>query len=198
MYNCFYHSSQQAVAQCQRCGKSLCRSCSRTYAFNPSDWHGKTLCPNCTRDILKEERAEMESCRSDHIGRIVGTAIGMVIGLVAGILIGKNAGYTALYAVLLTFIGGAIVGSIKAVLSCLGTVFKSVIVGTIGGYLSDNPVVGLLLALPVFIWAVIKAMALVLVEIVKSIYHTIRSIIWVVGYSKSVKQYDDSLAELGG
>lgn len=197
MSSCFFHTSQEAVAQCQRCGKNLCRSCSKTYGFHPSDWHGKTLCPKCTKDVLSIEKAEMEEYRSEHIGRIIGTAVGMAIGLVAGIVIGKNIGEgTVLYAILFMLIGGAIFGSIKSVLKALVTVFKSVIVGTLGGYLSGNPIVGLFLALPMLIWAIIKAMVLVGIEIIKSLFNTIKSIVWIAGYSRSVKQYEDTLAEL--
>ena len=130
MSNCFFHTSQEAVAQCQRCGKNLCRSCSKTYPFSPSNWHGKTLCPKCMSDVLKTEREEMDDCRSEHIGRIIATGIGMAIGIVAGIMIGHSAGEgTVLYAVLLMFVGGALIGSIRSILRALVTVFKSVIVG---------------------------------------------------------------------
>ena len=197
MSSCFYHTSQEAVAQCQRCGKNLCKSCSKTYGFHPSDWHGKALCPKCTRDVLSTERAEMEKYRSEHIGRIIGTAIGMAIGLVAGIMIGKKTGDgTAIYAILLTLVGGAIVGSINAVLKALVTVFKSVIVGTLGGYFSDNPMIGFFLALPMLVWALLKAIILIVAEIIKSLYSTVKSFIWIAKYSRSVKQYDDSLAKL--
>ena len=138
----------------------------------------------------------MEEGKSEHIGRIIGTAIGMVIGLIVGIVIGKENGEIAIYAIPITLVGGAIAGSISAVLKALVTVFKSVIIGTLGGYLSGNPIVGLFLALPMLVWAALKAMALIAVEIIKSLFNTIKSIIWVAKYSKSVNQYDEALAEL--
>lgn len=199
MSSCFFHSAQEAVSQCQRCGKNLCRSCSKTYGFHPSEWHGKTLCPKCTRDILNTEKAEMESHRTEHISRIILTIVGMAIGLVAGVMLFKNTGDgNILYIILFTLIGGALAGSITAVLKALVTVFKSVIVGTLGGYFSGNPIVGLFLALPMLVWAEIKAIVLILIEIIKSFYNTAKSIVWIAKYSNSVRQYDESLSKLNG
>jgi len=42
---CFYHKSEQAVAQCKKCGKGICRICYDRYAKKDSEYAG--LCKDC-------------------------------------------------------------------------------------------------------------------------------------------------------
>lgn len=61
--NCFYHAEREAVAQCQNCGKGLCRECASLL--------NQPYCIDCVREYAGEQKKQMIKC--------------IVLGLVIGI-----------------------------------------------------------------------------------------------------------------
>lgn len=52
---CFYHEDRDAVATCQKCGKSLCKEC--TMKYKP------IICEDCHQEEVREQEEELEQYR---------------------------------------------------------------------------------------------------------------------------------------
>lgn len=88
---CFYHEGVDAVATCQRCGKTLCKKC--------AEKHDPCLCDSCY-EIIQNERAQKKQAeenvrkqkyraalvdtRSEFVRACLYGVIWVVIGLVYG------------------------------------------------------------------------------------------------------------------
>lgn len=45
---CYYHPTEEAVANCAKCGVGLCRSCENNAYMREGDGTGRALCPRCS------------------------------------------------------------------------------------------------------------------------------------------------------
>lgn len=78
---CFYHEERDAVATCQKCGKSLCKECSLKYK--------PIVCEECYQEEIQKQQKEFEEFRSrkrqeqEKTNKTV--RVKMVIGIIIGI-----------------------------------------------------------------------------------------------------------------
>ena len=68
---CFYHEERDAVATCQKCGKSLCKECASKYK--------PIICEDCFREVQEKEEAEQAYRLSCHRKETINKAIHSVI-----------------------------------------------------------------------------------------------------------------------
>jgi hypothetical protein len=66
--NCFHHPSQQAVANCAKCGKPICRNCVEDYGVAVGQYAGKPLCYDCTSGLVASNVAEINKIRAQTAG----------------------------------------------------------------------------------------------------------------------------------
>jgi len=81
---CYHHPSQQAAAQCGKCGKGICKDCCDMYGVNAGEYAGKTLCYDCTINEVEEnvDRVTMlrKIVKTEFVFIIVGVVIGAILG----------------------------------------------------------------------------------------------------------------------
>jgi len=91
---CYHHSSQQAVAQCGKCGKGICKDCFDMYGVDTGEYAGRALCYDCTVEEVEDNVELVTMLRKIVKTEFAFIIIGVVIGAVLGgaIMASGNAG----------------------------------------------------------------------------------------------------------
>ena len=77
---CYYHSESDAVAQCKRCGRSLCKECSDKYIVDL----GEILCDDCAKEKVESNEKDIkELFAQEKKGIIISSIIGVVVAILA-------------------------------------------------------------------------------------------------------------------
>ena len=107
---CYHHATQMAAAQCQACGKHICRDCSEIYGVSSGQYAGQSLCYDCTTQLvasnIKEVAKFRRTVKREFTAIIIGAAIGALMGFAIGGLFGLVVGFGA---------GGSIYLTLKVV-----------------------------------------------------------------------------------
>lgn len=78
---CFYHEDKEAVATCQRCGKSLCKDCASK--------HSPVYCDECYSIIVADSKNRAEQRKQAEISDSKNELIGILIkGLISACIFG--------------------------------------------------------------------------------------------------------------
>ncbi|MCL2645912.1 MAG: hypothetical protein FWD61_02780 [Phycisphaerales bacterium] len=119
--SCYHHKSQDAVAQCNKCGKGICGNCFDLYGVSSGEYAGQALCYDCTTQLVAMNVAEIGSFRKRVRGERTWMIVGMVIFGFFGLMIGAaNSKDGGAGGVLLGILFGAAIGG------SLGTIIKSI------------------------------------------------------------------------
>lgn len=90
---CYHHPSQQAVAQCGKCGKGICKDCCDVYGVESGEFAGRALCYDCTvaevEDNVKMATTLRKIVKTEFTFIIAGVVIGAIVG---GLLMGSSNG----------------------------------------------------------------------------------------------------------
>ncbi|MDR0517219.1 MAG: IBR domain-containing protein [Fibromonadaceae bacterium] len=84
---CYHHPSQQAVVQCSKCGKSICKNCSEAYGITSGEYTGKSLCYNCISQLVESNITETNKLKKET--KLFGTWIFSNFGLIILKALGK-------------------------------------------------------------------------------------------------------------
>lgn len=70
---CYNHPNEDAIAQCQHCGKGLCQSCAQKWS--------PPICDDCQRGFINEELSSVNGELMLYVGlAIAGAVVGVLIG----------------------------------------------------------------------------------------------------------------------
>jgi len=83
---CYHHPSRDAVAQCRKCGKGMCKECYDLYGVSSGEYAGKALCYDCTTEIVAENVAGFEALKKRVQWERIFICIGAVLGAFAGLI----------------------------------------------------------------------------------------------------------------
>ena len=174
---CYYHNDEPAVTKCTRCGKNLCRDCSNSYGFSSGQYAGQSLCYDCTRQLVAENRAELQKNYDEIKHQYISCGIGCVIGGIIGIVWGISGGIggALLYGLLCAAIGG----SAKTFFSRFFSAVPSFFVST------GNFILSLCVGLA-------KFMGYFFIYAFKALFETSRKILYYVNYMKQTSGFIDS------
>lgn len=77
---CYYHPESDAVAQCKKCGRSLCRECSDKYVADL----GEILCEDCAQKRFESSKRDVrETFAQEKKDLIISSIIGVVVAILA-------------------------------------------------------------------------------------------------------------------
>jgi len=111
---CYHHPSQEAVARCSECQKSICKDCYDIYSVGIGA--GKTLCFNCAEKTVKEHAADVAAFRKQVDNERTWMVVGAIFGYAVG---GMGSGSPIVSVCVFTaFIGaslGTIINTVKRV-----------------------------------------------------------------------------------
>lgn len=173
---CHYHSEEIAVTSCVRCGKCLCQDCFDSYGFSDGEYAGRSLCYDCTKELVAENVRILKHNKSMITVTFVATIIGMVIGgIVGGILGAQNhAGFggTLFFVFLFAMIGGCFWTFIKCWFIRIGRAVQG------GGCNLISLLIGVIIG--------------GVIEEVLSVYRTIRKVIECIIYLKRTSGFIES------
>ena len=78
--SCYYHSNEQAVARCAKCGKPLCQDCAETYQVNDDTYGGQPLCYDCCKELVAANVRDLKKNKRKIKIQFILSLIGMIAG----------------------------------------------------------------------------------------------------------------------
>ena len=118
---CHHHASQEAVTKCGKCEKSICKDCAEMYGVVSGKYADKTLCYDCTTQLVAENVEEISKFRKKTKIELIIIAIGAIAGIALGLSIeAYSVGQKIFNATFLGLLGGSGLVAIKALGKCLG------------------------------------------------------------------------------
>lgn len=87
---CYYHEEEDAVGNCVKCGKSVCKDCSEAYQVNAGEYANKILCYNCCEELVRENVQLLAKNKKIIMAKLVLMVIGAIIGAVYSVSIGDT------------------------------------------------------------------------------------------------------------
>lgn len=162
--SCHYHTNEEAVTSCARCGKPICRDCAETYEVAIGEYAGKAICYDCCKDIVAQNVKNLKKNRLSILYTFITTLIGIAVGLF--IAFGIKSQYPEGGIPLYIFIVFPVIGG------CFWTFLKGWISRIRAAYDGDNVIISLLIGI---------SFGLV-IEVILSFYRTIRKIILSIVY----------------
>ncbi len=138
---CYYHSMVPAYSTCARCGKPVCKDCCDSYGVSAGEYEGKTLCYDCTRELVEENVAGLNKNYRTIFLRFIFFLVGIGIGVFIGVAIGVNSGSVGggiFASVLFGAIGGSALnffarffGDVPSFFAMTGSIILDIIIGSI-------------------------------------------------------------------
>lgn len=165
---CYYHENEEAVAKCARCGKPICQDCYDNYGVTSGEYEGKALCYDCCKELVAENVKQLKKNKLKIAFTFIFTLLGMLIGGILGYAFtgggveGVPAGNTTLFVAVYACIGGCFWTFIKCWFIRIYRTCKG----------SDNWIISLAIGIVVGC----------IIEVVLSIYRTIRKLIECIIY----------------
>ena len=117
---CYDHSSEQAVAECQKCGKGLCKDCYDVYGVSAGRYAGKALCYRCTSELVAGNVADFEGLKRQVQWERGWIITGAILGAVLLPMISMDNGADAAGAFVAFIFGAGIGGSLGTILMGVG------------------------------------------------------------------------------
>ena len=159
---CAFHPNEPAVKKCARCGKPICQDCYENYQVTSGEYEGQALCYDCCRELVAQNVKQLKKNRLSIAFTFIFTLIGMLIGGIIGFYYTGGGTSGALIIAIYACIGGCFWTFIKSWFSRIYHACKG----------SDNFLISLIIG--IFVGAII--------EVVLSVYRTIRKIIECIIY----------------
>lgn len=179
---CYKHPEEDAMANCSKCGKPICKDCAESCMVDGAGYDGKYLCYDCSKKIFEEDERKLKKDR---------LKVGLKFGLfIAGILIGGAFGAAdgLVPALIFAMIGGSFLSAFKPICGVFVDILKGIFELATGGSIAAaiiNVLVG-----------VIKFLILAIQCTIANIIKLVKYITYLVKANKAINATRDALRQL--
>lgn len=174
---CYFHANEPAVAQCAKCGKSVCKDCADSYRVISGEFANRVLCYDCCSQIVSVNVNMLNQNKKKIWISIVLMAIGALIGMAYSLSIDDP--------VMMVFfvpLGAVFFNFVKDFFRSIGQSFR--VIGETG-----NELVGI-------IFFIFKLMYLFFKCIVVAVIKLIQNIIYLVKTSHAAESDSECLRQM--
>lgn len=179
---CHNHPEEDAVANCAKCGKPICKECAESCMVSGGGYDGRYLCYDCSKEIFKEDESKLKKDRTKIILRFA-LFLG---GMAAGAALGASDG--AGMALILAMIGGSFFSAIKPIISAFGAFISGFFELASGGNIV-SAIINIFVGIIKFLWT---ALVCTINNIIKLIQYTS----YLIRANKAINQTKEAIRQL--
>lgn len=160
---CYFHANEPAVAQCAKCGKSVCKDCADSYRVISGEFANRVLCYDCCSQIVSDNVNMLNQNKKKIWISIVLMAIGALIGMAYSLSIDDP--------VMMVFfvpLGAVFFNFVKDFFRSIGQSFR--VIGETG-----NELVGIIFFVFKLIYLFFKCIVVAVIKLIQNIIYLVKT-----------------------